>query len=86
MKQIPSLPFIITVAAGLLAGGCTVRTLEFSGARYSSKRFGVQEKFGAVEIHSGTNHLVIGGIESDLVTGMKVGAETALKAAATLAK
>lgn len=74
------------VSATLLIGmsGCTTRTIEFGGAKYTSRRLGVAEQFGKIEVRQGTNSLTVDGVQSDLVTGMKVGAETALKAAAAL--
>ena len=74
------------VSATLLFGvsGCTTRTIEFGGAKYTSRRFGVAEQFGDIELNSGTNSMRVKGVKSDLVTGMQVGAETVLKAAASL--
>ncbi len=74
------------IGVGLLFGGlgCTTRTIEFGGAKYTSRRLGVAEQFGKIEVRQGTNSLTVDGVQSDLVTGMKVGAETALKAAAAL--
>ncbi len=74
------------IGVGLLFGGlgCTTRTIEFGGARYTSRRLGVAEQFGKIEVRQGTNSFTVDGVQSDLVTGMKVGAETALKAAAAL--
>lgn len=66
--------------------GCTCRKVEFGGAKYTSNRFGANEQFGRIEFNQGTNKLIVEGVKSDLVTGMQVGAETALKAAATFAK
>ena len=72
------------VSATLLIGmsGCTTRTIEFGGAKYTSRRLGVAEQFGKIEVRQGTNSLTVDGVQSGLVTGIKVGAETALKAAA----
>lgn len=75
---------ILLAAAGL--AGCTTRTLEFAGAKYTSRRFGVNETFGKIEVRQGTNSLTVEGVQSDLVTGIKVGVDTALKAAASVAK
>lgn len=74
------------VSTTLLFGvsGCTTRTIEFGGAKYTSRRFGVAEQFGDIELNSGTNSMRVKGVKSDLVTGMQVGAETVLKAAASL--
>ncbi len=74
------------IGVGLLFGGlgCTTRTIEFGGAKYTSRRLGVAEQFGKIEVRQGTNSISVDGVQSDLVTGMKVGAETALKAAAAL--
>ena len=75
---------IAIVASGLV--GCTTRTIEFGGAKYTSRRFGAAEQFGKIEVKQGTNSLTVDSVKSDLVTGMQVGAETVLKAAATFAK
>ena len=64
--------------------GCTTRTIEFAGAKYTSRRFGVTEQFGKIEVRQGTNSFTVNGARSDLVTGMQVGAETVLKAAAAV--
>lgn len=74
------------VSVSLLFGvsGCTTRTIEFGGAKYTSRRLGVAEQFGKIEVRQGTNSLTVDGVQSDLVTGMQVGAETVLKAAAAL--
>ena len=74
------------VSATLLFGmsGCTTRTIEFAGAKYTSRRFGVTEQFGKIEVRQGTNSFTVNGAQSDLVTGMQVGAETVLKAAAAV--
>lgn len=79
-----------TIVAVLIAfsatSGCTTRVIEFGGAKYVSKRFGVTEQFGKIEVSQGTNRFVVEGVKSDLVTGIQVGAETALKIAKEAAK
>ena len=74
------------VSATLLFGmsGCTTRTIEFGGAKYTSRRFGVAEQFGDIEGELGNQFHAGQRVKSDLVTGMQVGADTVLKAAAAL--
>lgn len=75
---------VAIVASGLV--GCTTRTIQFGGAKYTSKRFGASEQFGKIELKQGTNSLTVEGVQSDLVTGIKVGVDAAFKAAAAVAK
>lgn len=74
------------LAALALVGlvGCTTREITLGGATYKSRRLGVLEKFGKIEVRAGTNSLSVEGVQSDLVTGAKIGADAALNAAAKL--
>lgn len=76
----------ILALVAFAAMGCTCREVQFGGAKYTSKRFGASEQFGKIELKQGTNSLTVEGVQSDLVTGIKVGVDAALKAAAAVAK
>lgn len=61
--------------------GCTCREIKIGGAHYKSTRFGAAEQIGDIEFRSGTNTFVVKGVKSDLVTGLGVVTEAAVKAA-----
>lgn len=70
---------LLIVAALAVAVGCSTREITLGEATYKSRRFGVKEQFGKISASTvtkgATNYLTIDGVQSDLVTGIKVTAE-----------
>jgi len=58
-----------------------MRTIEVSGVRYHSVRFGNKETIGPITVKMGTNSVTIGSYVSDQVTGMALMVEAAVSAA-----
>ena len=65
----------------LILSGCTTRQIQFGNASYRSTRLGAAEQIGDIEVRSGTNVFIVKGVKSDLVTGLGVVTEAAVKAA-----
>lgn len=65
----------------LILSGCTTREIRFGNTRYKSTRIGAAEQIGDIEVRSGTNVFIVKGVKSDLVTGLGVVTEAAVKAA-----
>lgn len=71
----------ILLLLAFAAMGCTCREIKIGGARYKSTRFGAAEQIGDIEFRNGTNVFIVKGVKSDLVTGLSVVTEAAVKAA-----
>lgn len=78
MKKMKNSLLVVTLL-GVALVGCTTREITLGDATYKSRRFGVTEKFGRISASNvtkgSTNSITVDGVQSDLVTGMKVGAE-----------